>query len=58
MMRALAYFEGAWGDKPVLIQWVRAYFTLAFLNLMNLVERQTFPEIGRAMASTLAWIVQ
>jgi len=51
MMRALAYFEAAWGDKPVLIQWVRAYFNLVFLNLMNLVERETFPALGQAMGS-------
>ena len=57
-MRALAYFEGAWGDKPVLIQWVRAYFNLVFLNLMNLVEIETFPELGRAMESTLIGFFQ
>jgi len=52
MIRALAFFASAWNDG-CLMPWVRAYFMVFFLNVMQGAEKQTFPYMAYVMQEAL-----
>jgi len=54
----LSYFEAAWDERPEWREWVWVFFLVVFLRIMNTVERDLIPALGKSMMTAVDLLVR